>query len=415
VTSLLGNLATYYGAFWRFGILGRGPVTPDDIEMWCLFAMVQHFCFNPGHPNFRRTAHMYQTVFPDRLLAVGGPALHVCLLLGYLPLMALYPLLTALASDGDYHLALAAPFAWLDTRFRSQKDQTAMGLLNTSVDLTLLAHRPGGDDILDKTWFFEQCGPAGISTVPCYGPSAPPPLGEEVWLKPRRGGNGEGHRRSTVDAHLLAALVSLCETHTVQALEANHPQLREVCPGSLASLRVQMVHDGSGTPHQFGRAVLLPGRRGSIVSNVSQGGVAVLVDEAGRLQNEAIDLSGTRFQSHPDTGIRFEGHAVPFYEEAVALCRRAHLALAPDLFLIGWDVAITPRGPVILEPNLFPGLRQELIRPEDRTAYKTWLFARLQQLYAERPLLFRTWAAARAAGAALLAGLIALLLWMAAG
>jgi hypothetical protein len=123
-----------------------------------------------------------------------------------------------------------------------------------------------------------------------------------VWLKPRRGGNGEGHRRSIVDAHLLAALVSLCETHTVQALEANHPQLREVCPGSLASLRVQMVHDGSGTPHQFGRAVLLPGRRGSIVSNVSQGGVAVLVDEAGRLQNEAIDLSGTRFQSHPRHG-----------------------------------------------------------------------------------------------------------------
>src|SRR5689334_22453403 len=59
VTSLVGNLATYYGAYWRFGILGRRPITPDDIEMWCLFAIAQHFCFNPGHPNFRRTAHMY--------------------------------------------------------------------------------------------------------------------------------------------------------------------------------------------------------------------------------------------------------------------------------------------------------------------------------------------------------------------
>ena len=398
VISLLGDLATYYGAFWRFGILGRCPVTSDDIEMWCLFVIVQHFCFNPGHPNFRRTAHMYQTVLPDRLAAVTRPALHVCLLVGYLPLMALYPLLTALASTGDYHLALAAPFTWLDRRFRSQKDQTALGLLNTSVDLTLLAHRPGGDDLLDKTWFFEQCAPAGLSMVPCYGPSAPPALGEEVWLKPRRGGNGEGHRRSTVDAYLLAAFPSLCETHTVQALEENHPQLQEVCPGSLASLRVQMVHDGSGTLHQFAQAVLLPGRRGSIVSNVSRGGVAVLVDEAGRLQNEAIDMSGTRYQGHPDTGVRFEGHAVPFYEEAVALCRRAHLALAADLFLMGWDVAITPRGPVIHEPNLFPGLRPDLIGPEDRAAYKTGLLARLQRLYAERPPLFRTWAATRAGG-----------------
>jgi hypothetical protein len=96
---------------------------------------------------------------------------------------------------------------------------------------------------LDKTWFYEQCGPAGISTVPCYGPSAPPALGEEVWLKPRRGGNGEGHCRRTVDAYLLAELVSLCRTRTVQALEENHPQLREACPGSLASLRVQMLHE----------------------------------------------------------------------------------------------------------------------------------------------------------------------------
>jgi hypothetical protein len=149
------------------------------------------------------------------------------------------------------------------------------------------------------------------------------------------------------------------------------------------------------------------------VSNVCRGGVAVLVDEAGRLQNEAIDQSGTRYEGHPDTGIRFEGRAVPFYDGAVALCRRAHLALAPDLFLIGWDAAITPRGPIILEANLFPGLRPDLIRPEDVAAYKTWLLARLERLYAERPPLFRTWAAARAGGAALLAGLIALLLWVA--
>jgi hypothetical protein len=352
-------------------------------------------------------------VFPDRLAAVAGPALHACLLLGYLPLMALYPLLTALASDGDYHLALAAPFVWLDRRFRSQKDQTAMGLLNTSVDLTLLAHR--GDDLLDKTWFFEQCGPAGLATVPCYGPSAPPPLGEEVWLKPRRGGNGEGHRRSTVDTHLLAALASLCETHTVQALEENHPQLREVSPHSLASLRVRTLHDGSGTRHLFGRADLKLARRGSRVSNVSRGGVSVLVDEAGRLQNEAFDLGGTRYQAHPDTGIRFEGRAVPFYDEAVALCRRAHLALAPDLFVIGWDIAITPRGPVILEPNLFPMLSEEMFRPEDMAAYRTRLLARLERLYAERPPLFRSWAVARAMGAALSAGLIALLLWVVAG
>jgi len=97
------------------------------------------------------------------------------------------------------------------------------------------------------------------------------------------------------------------------------------------------------------------------------------------------------------------------------LCRRAQLALASDFFLIGWDVAITPRGPVIIELNLFTGLSEDFIRPEDMALYKTQLLARLKRLYAEHPPLFRAWAAARAVGAALLAGLIALLLWLAAG
>jgi hypothetical protein len=126
------------------------------------------------------------------------------------------------------------------------------------------------------------------------------------------------------------------------------------------------------------------------------------------------DLGGTRYQEHPDTGIRFEGRTVPFYDDAVALCRRAHFALAPDLFVIGWDVAITPRGPVTLEANLFPMLSEEMFQPGDMAAYKAGLLARLQRLYAEHAPLFRTWAAARTVGAALLAGLIVLLLWVAA-
>ena len=72
-------------------------------------------------------------------------------------------------------------------------------------------------------------------------------------------------------------------------------------------------------------------------------------------------------------------------------------------------------GPVIIELNLFTGLSEDFIRPEDMALYQTQLLARLKRLYAEHPPLFRAWAAARAVGAALLAGLIALLLWLAAG
>ena len=59
-------------------------------------------------------------------------------------------------------------------------------------------------------------------------------------------------------------------------------------------------------------------------------------------------------------------------------------------------------------------LSEEMFQPGDMAAYKAGLLARLQRLYAEHAPLFRTWAAARTVGAALLAGLIVLLLWVAA-
>ena len=53
---------------------------------------------------------------------------------------------------------------------------------------------------------------------------------------------------------------------------------------------------------------------------------------------------------HPDSGERIEGTPVPFFSEALVVCRRAHqlIGRAP---LIGWDVAITANGPILVEGN----------------------------------------------------------------
>jgi hypothetical protein len=52
----------------------------------------------------------------------------------------------------------------------------------------------------------------------------------------------------------------------------------------------------------------------------------------------------------PGTGAQVARRPVPFFEESCALVRRAAPAMLP-MRTLGWDVALTPGGPVVLEAN----------------------------------------------------------------
>ena len=60
------------------------------------------------------------------------------------------------------------------------------------------------------------------------------------------------------------------------------------------------------------------------------------------------------FEKHPDTGITFIGYQIPMLPEAIALAKKAAMVI-PQMRHVGWDIAITPDGPVIVEGNEHPG------------------------------------------------------------
>lgn len=60
-------------------------------------------------------------------------------------------------------------------------------------------------------------------------------------------------------------------------------------------------------------------------------------------------------KEHPDSRLKFKDYKIPFLHEAVELCIRAHRLLYFN-FIIGWDVAITDSGPLIIEANEKPGM-----------------------------------------------------------
>ncbi len=99
--------------------------------------------------------------------------------------------------------------------------------------------------------------------------------------------------------------------------------------------------------------VLRLGRQGNMADNWDRGGISVAIDPTTGILGEGIikpKYGGQWVQVHPDSGVRFTGQQVPYWPQILALCTQA-AKVTPKVRTIGWDVAITPTGPVLIEGN----------------------------------------------------------------
>ena len=125
-----------------------------------------------------------------------------------------------------------------------------------------------------------------------------------------------------------------------------------LCPTSVNTIRLQTVMDKDGNVIPFGPGVRI-GRVGNYVDNWAKGGVFVGIDaKTEKLKDMGIlkPKYGTKVFEHPDTHIVFNGYHVPHYKEAEDLAVKLHKIMYRS-HSIGWDIAITPQGPVIIEGN----------------------------------------------------------------
>jgi len=93
------------------------------------------------------------------------------------------------------------------------------------------------------------------------------------------------------------------------------------------------------------------GRGGAVMDNASKGGIFAGIDvETGAMYEAAYDVGGNSYDAHPDSGIAFKGQSFGFMGEIFELCMRGANVL-PTLPSIGWDIAYTDGGPVVIEAN----------------------------------------------------------------
>ena len=140
----------------------------------------------------------------------------------------------------------------------------------------------------------------------------------------------------------------------IQEKVKQHPEMVRLNPDSLNTMRIDTFLDREGNIEIIS-AFLKMSVNGLPVDNNTTGGYGVSIDmKTGRLRKNGyskIKVSGVGILTeHPLTHVEFEGFEIPMFAEALELATRA-AGLMPGLRLVGWDVGISEKGPVLVEGN----------------------------------------------------------------
>lgn len=225
--------------------------------------------------------------------------------------------------------------------------------------------------LADKLRFAQRCAETGLphaATIAHMDESGltilSAPAGRELILKPAHGEGGDG---------VLMLGVVADEGALRQALSGVSPakgqklvvQPRLSCHGSLGGLalsalptaRIVTMRNEQEEAEPVSATFRCPSDPAASVDNMKAGGLIAPIDLAsGMLGIASKGYGGGDYPFHPVTGGPIAGHVLTHWQDALELVRQGHLRGFADYRLIGWDVALTPDGPVLLEGNGKPGV-----------------------------------------------------------
>jgi hypothetical protein len=144
----------------------------------------------------------------------------------------------------------------------------------------------------------------------------------------------------------------------VQHRVSSSKEIKNINSTALNTTRIVTVLNGNNPEYLCGFQSFATG--GATTDSWSKGSVYVGIDiEKECLKSDGYcnldDTEKSLVQSHPDSGIVFAGYKLPGLRDAVKLCLNTHRLLYFN-FAVGWDVAITDHGPLIIEANEKPGM-----------------------------------------------------------
>jgi hypothetical protein len=237
----------------------------------------------------------------------------------------------------------------------------------------------------DKMQLFAWCERAGLPHAapvmliedgqPVWQTPNPLDLDRDLFVKPRSGRGASGvslYRRTAafqyadgagkrlVLGEIVSDVIRKSGTRPMMVLPRlrNHPAIADMATESLITVRMVTVLDEALQPElvvAYLRVLAKLEPDWPVKKPISEYAAAVDL-ETGRLDamtGDKPECLSQWHERHPVTGVEIVGRPVPCWEQVVALVQRAHRVVS-DRVLVGWDVAITPEGPVLLEGNSYP-------------------------------------------------------------
>ncbi len=179
---------------------------------------------------------------------------------------------------------------------------------------------------------------------------------DEIVSKPRDGMCGKGVEMLTPGTfgsiQELYRYLQSANSGIVEECIVQHPEMSRLYPDSINTLRMVTVNNAGKISVVIALCRIGNGGR---VDNFLNGGVMTRIDlSKGELMFDAVNSQNEIFSEHPVTGTVFKGFKIPMWSECMKkACKAA--AVLPEVGYVGWDFAVTPSGPVLVEGNEFPG------------------------------------------------------------
>jgi hypothetical protein len=194
---------------------------------------------------------------------------------------------------------------------------------------------------------------------------------EKLFIKPAEGGGSEGifvfHKNTSGEYlsrdnirfnEVFLSSIKKSKDYILQPGILQDPQISKIFPEAVNTCRI--VTENKDGISRVICAVLRIGRGQREVDNASVGGIFLKIDiESGRVGSQALSYDYEKFTEHPDTNFVFENLIIPRWDEIRKFAKDSADKL-PFFTHLGWDIALTIKGPVAIEVNL--GFSIELLQ-----------------------------------------------------
>jgi hypothetical protein len=235
--------------------------------------------------------------------------------------------------------------------------------------------------LTDKRAFGETARRAGLPIAPILGvategnwatPPLPAALEGDLFVKPvqGRGARGVGafhaigdQRYQSADGKVVGA-ADLLDHVAAQSRSGallltrrltNHPEIADLAVESLITFRVFTCMDADGTPvvtHGMLR-VLCKLEPDWHTDEEFAAAIDLETGRMGQMCSDANYAPDAWWDRHPKTGALVKDRVIAHWPELAALAVRAHRTFSGRM-IIGWDLALTPDGAMLIEGNSDP-------------------------------------------------------------